>query len=137
MSPLLARALGGAILSALRGTLATGTRAYLRLTLLDLVRGAGHDAADRVAGRGAIVAGGCNPRLAWVIDVRWAWLVSLLSFLPLGLAPFRMFAEARQRGYWVNVLMTVQCLLITALRFCSRGPAGVSRGRPGHSRSGP
>ena len=87
LSPLLARALGQGDTQALRGTLATGIRAYLRLTLVILVRGAGHDAADRVAGRGAIVAGG--PPRGLGDRLRLAWMVSLLSFLPLGLAPFR------------------------------------------------
>jgi O-antigen/teichoic acid export membrane protein len=106
LSPLLARALGQGDTQTLQGTLATGIRAYLRLTLLILAVG--------LAMTPLIVWQVQVPR-ALVGDLRLAWIVSLLSFLPVGLAPFRTFAEARQRSYWVNVLMTVQCLLITAL----------------------
>jgi O-antigen/teichoic acid export membrane protein len=153
LSPLLARALVRGDTQVLRGTLAAGTRAYLRLTLMILVVGlvmtplvvltvAGLDAVGLprpVVGAlqrlGHLihlavakvelprpVVGALQPVTArkWlspllVGDLRLAWMMSLFSFLPLGLAPFRTFADARQRGYWVNVLMTVQCLLITAL----------------------
>jgi O-antigen/teichoic acid export membrane protein len=106
LSPLLARALAQGDVEVLRGTLATGIRTYLRLTLLILVVGLA-----------------MTPLVVWQVsvpppvvgDLRLAWIVSLLSFLTLGMAPFRTFADARQRSYWVNVLMTLQCLLITAL----------------------
>jgi len=106
LSPLLARALGQGDTQVLRGTLAAGMRAYLRLTLLILCVGLAMTPL-------VVLVVGVRPALAG--DLRLAWIVILLSFLPLGLAPFRTFAEAHQRGYWVNVLLTVQCLLITAL----------------------
>jgi O-antigen/teichoic acid export membrane protein len=116
LSPLMARALGKGDIQALRGTLATGTRAYLRLTFLVLFAGlAMTPLVVWQVGVPSSLAGNLNLRTAWVSDLRLAWVVSVLSFLPLGLSPFRSFAEAHQRGYRVNVLMTVQCLLITAL----------------------
>jgi O-antigen/teichoic acid export membrane protein len=106
MAPLLARALGRGDRRALRGALAAGVRAYLGITALALVVGAA-----------------MTPLITWQVvvppglvgELRLAWLLSLLSFLPMGLAPLRTLAEADQRGYRVNLLMTVQCLLITAL----------------------
>jgi O-antigen/teichoic acid export membrane protein len=106
LSPLLARALGQDDTRVLRGTLGAGIRTYLKLTLLALFVGLS-----------------MTPLIIWQVpvppgqmnDLRLAWFVIVLSFLPMGLAPLRTLAEARERGYWVNSLMTVQCLLITAL----------------------
>lgn len=106
MTPLLARALGRGDRRALRGALAAGVRAYLGIMALALVVGAA-----------------MTPLITWQVavppglvgELRLAWLLALLSFLPTALAPFRTLAEADQRGYRVNLLMTVQCLLITAL----------------------
>jgi O-antigen/teichoic acid export membrane protein len=112
VSPLLARALGQGDRRALEGTLAAGTRAYLKLTGLTLAVGlAALPLFVVLVSRRVDLS--AHPGL--VADLRWAWVVCLLSFLPSALAPFRALAEARQRGYWVNVLLTVQCLLITAL----------------------
>jgi O-antigen/teichoic acid export membrane protein len=106
LSPLLARALGQGDARVLRGTLGAGIKTYLKLTLLAL-----------------FVGFTMLPLIMWQVPVppeqmtelQLAWIVSLLSFLPMGLSPLRTLAEARQRGYWVNSLMTVQCVLITAL----------------------
>jgi O-antigen/teichoic acid export membrane protein len=106
LSPLLARALGKGDAAALQSTLGAGIRAYLKVMLL-------------AGGVGLAL----TPLIVWLVkgppgqvsDVRIAWLVCLLSFLPMGLAPLRTLAEANQRGYWVNLLMTAQGLLITAL----------------------
>ena len=71
LSPLLARALGKGDTHALRGTLATGTRAYLRLTLLILCVGLAMTplVVWQVGVPSSLV--GSNPRSAWVSDVRW------------------------------------------------------------------
>lgn len=113
LSPLLARAAGRGDDRSLRDTLVAGMRSYLKLTLV--IIGVGLAATpmvvwlivhkwDKLAEQPGIIA-----------EMSWAWAICLLSFLPMVLAPFRTLAEARQRGYRVYVLMTVQCLLITAL----------------------
>jgi O-antigen/teichoic acid export membrane protein len=106
LAPLLAQALGRGDRQALRRVLATGTRAYLGLTLLALTVG--------LAMTPLIVAQvRVDPK--YVADLRWGWIASLLGLLPLALAPLRTLGDARQRGYWINLLLTAQCLLITAL----------------------
>lgn len=116
--PLLARALGQGDTPMLRKVLAAGTRAYLWLTLVMLAAGVA-----------------MMPLVVWSVgvpaalrgDLRLAWILNLLSFLPLGLAPFRSIAEASQRSYWINTLMTFQCLLITALALIfAWGGLGIS-----------
>lgn len=116
--PLFARALGQGDTPMLRKVLAAGTRAYLWLTLVMLTVGVA-----------------MMPLVVWSVavpgsllgDLRLAWILSLLSFLPFGLAPFRSIAEASQRSYWVNTLMTFQCLLITALSLLfAWGGLGIS-----------
>jgi O-antigen/teichoic acid export membrane protein len=152
LSPLLARALGQQDAKALRGTLGAGIRAYLCVTLLAIGVGLALTpfivwqvpappppaALVALAAPAALVAPGglavlaapavlaalaAAQRSVWVGDLWIGWVACLLSFLPLALAPLRTLAEANQRGYWVNVLLTVQCLLITALSlvFAYRG----------------
>jgi O-antigen/teichoic acid export membrane protein len=110
LSPLLARALqaqtegdGGP----LRQTVATGARAYFWVSLATVALGLAltpfvHRFARDLSG-------------PMVADLRRAWVVGLGSFLSLSLVPARTVVEARQRGYVVNLLLTAQSLLITAL----------------------
>jgi O-antigen/teichoic acid export membrane protein len=106
LSPLLVRALGQGDTRVLRGTLGAGIKTYVKLTFIAICVGVT-----------------MLPLIMWQVQVppaqmyelQLAWIVIVLSFLPMGMAPLRALAEARQRGYWVNSLMTVQCLLITAL----------------------
>jgi O-antigen/teichoic acid export membrane protein len=106
LSPLLARALGQGDTRVLRGTLGAGIRTYLKLTLLAIF--VGLTMLPLIIWQVPVPPGRVN-------DLGLAWIICLLSLLPMGLAPLRTLAEARQRGYWVNSLMTVQCVLITAL----------------------
>jgi O-antigen/teichoic acid export membrane protein len=118
LSPLLARALGKGEAKTLERTLATGMRAYLWLTLLILGVGLAMTPFIHFL---------IPVRLAIVGDLQWAWMICVLSFLPLSLAPFRTLAEARQHSYWINALMTVQCLLITAMSLLfARAGWGIS-----------
>jgi O-antigen/teichoic acid export membrane protein len=111
MQPLLARALGLGDERALRRAVATGIRAYLKVTLLIVAVGlALVPVIDRLALRPEDRA-----LVGLVADLRRAWLVSLIGFVPLGLVPFKALVDAGQRGYWINLLLTGQSLLITAL----------------------
>jgi MATE family multidrug resistance protein len=102
LGPLLARAIGQGDDLALRRTVATGSRAYLRVSLLTVALGLA-----------------LTPVVPWFVsglpaadlgDLRLAWLAGSLSLV---LMPLRALAEARQRGYVVNLLLTGQSLLIT------------------------
>jgi O-antigen/teichoic acid export membrane protein len=106
LASLLAQALGRRDAQALRGALAAGLRAGLVLTGLALSVG--------LAMLPLIVAV-VRVQPQYVAGLRWCWLAILLSLLSLAAGPLRVLAEARQRGYWVNLMMTVQCLVITAL----------------------
>jgi hypothetical protein len=110
---------------ALRRAVATGIRAYLKVTLLIVAVGlALVPVIDRLALRPedrAIVG--------LVADLRGAWLVSLIGFVPLGLVPFKALVDAGQRGYWINLLLTGQSLLITALALTLARAAGGSPAR--------
>jgi O-antigen/teichoic acid export membrane protein len=111
MQPLLARALGRGDEPALRRAVAAGVRAYLRATVLAVAVGLVlAPVIDRLALRpeDRAIAG-------LVADLRRAWLVGLIGLLPLALAPFKALVDARQRGYWINLLLTAQGLLIAAL----------------------
>jgi O-antigen/teichoic acid export membrane protein len=111
MQPLLVRALGQGDEPALRRALAAGIRAYLKVTVLAVAVGlALVPVIDRLALRpeDRVIVG-------LVADLRRAWLVSLVGFVPLGLVPFKALVDAGQRGYWINLLLTGQSLLITAL----------------------
>src|SRR4051812_13887560 len=111
LQPLLARALGTGDEPALRRTVVAGVRAYLKVTALSVAVGLPLVAAiDRLALRpeDRAIAG-------LVADLRRAWLVGLVGFLPLGLVPFKALVDARQRGYWINLLLTAQGLLIAGL----------------------
>jgi O-antigen/teichoic acid export membrane protein len=107
LSPLLVRAIGQGDDRALHETVAAGVRGYVRVSLAAVAVGLGLTAV-----------------IGWVIsdlgpagtaDLRRAWVVGLLSFLPLCGIPFRALVEAEQRGYRVNLWLTAQALLITAM----------------------
>src|SRR5205085_9661867 len=103
----LARALGRGDERALQQTIAAGVRAYLGVTLLTLAVGL---ALTPLIPR---FASQLSP--ATIADLRRAWVIGLIGFLPLGLVPFRAIVEARQQGYRVNLLLVGQSLLITAV----------------------
>lgn len=115
---LLEMGLGGALMASLalkvgrgaapavQSTLAAGLQIYLQLTF-------------------AMIAGGVGLVLAlpYLIsletispyEIRVAGLISLLAVLTTPLLVFRSLAEARQRNYIFNILMTAQTLIATLL----------------------
>ena len=106
LSPLLARALAANDPAKVRETLATGLRGFLAVTTLTL-----------------LLALGLWAGITWLIpvdplderDLRIAWGISLISLLPMVVAPFRCLSDARQRGYRINLALTLQSLMIFGL----------------------
>jgi len=119
LSPLLARALARGDDSALKQAMAVASQAYLGISVATLVVGAG---ATVIVLR---LVTGLSP--SEIADFRTAWLVGLLSFLTLGLVPFRTIIEARQHGYRINLLLTGQALVVTSVSLIlARGGWGIT-----------
>lgn len=106
LSPLLARAAARGDERTLRGAMAAGVRLYLGVAALIVTVGL---LLGAVVGRLVPV----SPALAR--DLRLAWFIAVSGSALLVLSPFRALAEARQRGYRVNLLLTAQAVLITSL----------------------
>lgn len=116
LGPLLARALARGDDRALRGTMAAGFRAYLGLTAL---------VVTVALAATPLMARQVRPALAG--DLGLAWVILALGVLPTVLSPFRALAEAAQRGYWISLLLTGQCLLITGVSLAlARAGAGIA-----------
>jgi O-antigen/teichoic acid export membrane protein len=105
LPPLLARAFSKNELQKVPELLAVGIRAYLGITGSMLIAG--------------LVLTGFIPHLVkispeHVRGLRWGCLIGLVNvfWLPLA-APFRSVVEARQRGYWITLLLTLQSLVVT------------------------
>jgi O-antigen/teichoic acid export membrane protein len=107
VGPLLARAVAQDDEAALHETVAAGAWAYGKVSLWTL--GVGLAVTPVVPWLARDLQG------ADVIDLQVAWLVGLTAFLSLGLLPFRTVVEARQLGYVVNLLLTLQALGVTLL----------------------
>lgn len=105
LAPLLARAAGRGDEPALRGTMAAGVRLYAVI-------------AAAVLAVGAVLAPGIGRLVpvpaALVGEVRLAWLIAVAGYALLVLSPFRALADARQRAYRINLLMTGQVLVMSA-----------------------
>src|SRR5579872_2186125 len=102
--PLLARALGKNEQGKVRDLLAASIRAYLGITAAMLTAGL----LLTVFITKLITVGPQNAR-----DLRVGCSIGLASILWLPLvSPFRALMDARQRSYWVSLLLTVQSLLI-------------------------
>jgi O-antigen/teichoic acid export membrane protein len=86
---------------------AAGIQAYLVVTLFTLIGGAG--LLCTILYLIPVSAGVAS-------DLQVSCLVSLLGILLLPLAPFRLLAEARQKGYLVHGLLIVQTLVIIVLQ---------------------
>ena len=114
LGPILARAFGRGDERALRGAFSAGLRVYFVTTCAILAVG-----VVLVAAIPWLVP--VPPQMAG--DLRWAAIVTLLGFSSLVLSPFRALAEAQQRGYWINLLLSGQSLIITgtALVLAYRG----------------
>jgi O-antigen/teichoic acid export membrane protein len=105
LAPLLARAAGRGDEPALRGTMAAGVRLYgLIAVAIVIVGGSLAPWVDRLVP--------VPPGL--VGEVRLAWLVAVGGYVLLVLSPFRALADARQRGYRINLLMTGQVVVMAA-----------------------
>jgi len=107
LGPLLVRALSGDDPRALGATVGAGFRSYLAVTALTLAVGL---ALTPLVPRFAEGLTG-----AQVIDLKHAWLLGLIAFLSLLMLPFRWVIEARQLGYVVMLLLTLQSLMTTAV----------------------
>jgi O-antigen/teichoic acid export membrane protein len=103
--PLLARALGKNEKDKLRELLAAGVRAYFGVTLAML-------------GAGILLSVFINRLVPvkpqYARDLQLGCLIGLIGLLWLPLAsPFRAVTDARQRSYWINLLLLVQTVLTT------------------------
>lgn len=105
--PLLAQALGRDQQDKVKDLLAASIRAYMGITGAMLLAGLLLVAfINRL-----IVVSPQNVR-----DLRLGCLLGLASLLWLPLAaPFRALTDARQRSYWITVLLTMQSLLATSV----------------------
>ena len=107
LGPLLARALQGGDHRAVARTVAAGARAYVWVAFSMVALGLAftpfvHLLASDLTG-------------AMVFDLRRAWIVGLVAFFSLVLAPTRTLVDARQSGYVINLLLTAQSVLVTSL----------------------
>jgi O-antigen/teichoic acid export membrane protein len=126
VGPLLARALGRGDDAALRHTVAEGTRAYMRVSMVTLAVGVMLTPLVPFFARDLV-----GPDVS---DVQRAWLVGLTAVLSLGLLPLRAVIEARQLGFAVNLALTGQSLLITALSLVlARAGWGITGQAAAHS----
>ena len=107
LSPLLARAFARGDRDALKRSMAVASQAYLGISLATVVVGVLSTFFVLKLGKGLSATD--------LLDFRTAWLIGLASFLTLGLIPFRTIVEARQHGYRINLMLTVQTLIITGL----------------------
>ena len=107
LAPLLVRSIGRDDASVTRATLAAGTRAYAVIAIVAF--GVGLAVAPLIPQ----LAGGVASEVR--IDLKWGWIIGLIGFLSLPLAPLRTVFEARQRGAVVHWLLTSQAVVITGL----------------------
>lgn len=106
LAPLLVRALGRNDERALRATMATGTWLYLAMVLT---------ATTAALALWPWLGSLFGLEGAPLDDLRAAWLLNLLTFPVLMLAPLRVLTEAGQRGYLINLLITVQAVATVLL----------------------
>jgi O-antigen/teichoic acid export membrane protein len=119
LSPLVARALARGDERSLRHAMAAAARAYLGVALAVLAVG--------VVLTPLVLSLVTGLSANDLLDLRRAWWVGLLGLLSLSLVPFRSIVEARQRGYQVNLLLTVQAVLTTTLSlFLARAGWGIT-----------
>ena len=107
LAPLLARAMGMGDRQSLDATVAAGIRGYLGVAALTLAAGLLMTPMIPWLAEGLV-----GPQVA---DLRRAWLIGLIAFLSLPVLTFRWVIEARQLGYVVTLLLTVQSLMTTAV----------------------
>jgi O-antigen/teichoic acid export membrane protein len=104
--PLLARALGRRDETELNYVIGAGLRAYLWIALLMVISGV-------VLTLAIPVLVPVNPALR--DDLTTGCIINTIGLALIPLTTFRLLSEARQRAYFVNILMTAQALTITFL----------------------
>lgn len=107
LGPMLARAIGKGDSRALHETVAAGSRAYVGVSLVAFAVGLAMTPFVHWFTKGIV-----GPAL---IDLRTAWVVSLIALPTLVLLPMRSLVDAKQIGYVINLLLLAQSLLITGL----------------------
>jgi O-antigen/teichoic acid export membrane protein len=105
MWPLLARASSRGEEGKVRDVLAAGIRVYIPVVMAML--GAGLVLAHFIPRLVRVRAS-----LAWDLKAAALFMLLTVALLPLAV-PFRAVLEARQKSYWVNILIIVQSLTIT------------------------
>jgi len=119
--PLLARGLARNEENSVRDLLAAGVRAYFAITSVMLLAGLVLTAFIH-----RVVA--VSPRN--ISDLRIGCLIGISSLVWLPLAsPFRALMDARQRAYWITLMLGVQSLVGTAIALFS-GLDGIRNYRP-------
>jgi O-antigen/teichoic acid export membrane protein len=87
-------------------TLATGIKAYLKITAIIILAG---------IGLGIFITQIVPVKAALVSDLQIGYWVGLLAVLMLPLSPFRLLADASQRSYSANLFLGFQSVVITSL----------------------
>jgi O-antigen/teichoic acid export membrane protein len=87
-------------------TLATGIKAYLKVTAIIILAG---------IGLGIFITQLVPVKPALVSDLQIGYWVGLLALLMLPLSPFRLLADASQRSYFANLFLGLQSVVITSL----------------------
>ena len=87
-------------------TLATGIKAYLKITAIIILAG---------IGLGIFITQLVPVKPALVSDLQVGYWVGLLALLMLPLSPFRLLADASQRSYFANLFLGLQSVVITSL----------------------
>lgn len=115
---LLAKAVGTGDGQQIRLTLATGIKAYLKImAIMVLVGGA----------LGLLITRVVPVEKTLLADLQTGYWLGLLTIFLLPLTPFRLLADASQRGYFANVLIMFQSLIITGLALLlARGGFGIT-----------
>ncbi len=112
--PLLARAYGKRDEDAIQATMAAGVRLYLVVASVIITVGLLLTIwIDRIVP---------VPR-ALSAEIHVAWMVSVANFMLLVLSPFKSLADSQQRGYWINILTTLQAFFVAflSLELAKRG----------------
>lgn len=115
---LLAKAVGIGERQQIRLTLVTGIRVYLKIMIVMVLAGVGLGLfITRVVPVEGILVG----------ELQTGYWLGFLAIFLLPLTPFRLLADASQRGYFANVFIMFQSLIITGLALLlARGGFGIT-----------
>ncbi|NES99924.1 MAG: lipopolysaccharide biosynthesis protein [Sphaerospermopsis sp. SIO1G2] len=111
---LLAKAVGIGERQQIRLTLATGIKAYLKIMIVKILAG---------VGLGLFITQLVPVEGVLVNELQTGYWLGFLAIFLFPLVPFRLLADASQRGYFTNIFIMFQSLLITGLSLllASRG----------------